>query len=401
MLTHLGNLIICTNGKVIEMKETVVKINASVIDSNAHDQIKYMAKSPAFHGLISIMPDVHFGIGAVIGFTGKFKNCVIPNVVGVDIGCGVTSHSLEDIDINFEALDKHIRHNIPLGFNAHRNNKYLKEIPLKQRNQAIKISDKIENEFYSTTYRKYTMPLLQIGTLGGGNHFIEIDTDENGHKFLTIHSGSRNFGYKVAKYYQDKAVEFHKQLPGSGVSKNLEYLPMKYGGEDYLKALYLAQEYASLNRRVMISRILKFFDIEYSAKDVIESIHNYISPRDGIIRKGAISAHEGEKVIIPLNMRDGIILGTGKGKSSYNFSAPHGAGRVFGRRDMKRQLQEGKLTMLQFEDSMKGVFSTSINKKTIDESPFAYKSFKDIEVYLEETVEITKRLKPVYNLKAT
>ena len=312
------------------MNNTQVIINAKVIDTKAYDQIKAMAQSPAFTGLISIMPDVHPGMGSVSGFTGKFNKCVIPNVVGVDIGCGVTSYPIGNVDIDFEALDAHIRKHIPIGFESHKGYTYLTKL---RTGLALKVTQLCETveEFYKTSYKKYTSPLSQIGTLGGGNHFIEIDSDGSGNKFITVHSGSRNFGLKVAKFFQNKAHEFHKNLPGNGVHKDLEYLPMEYGGKEYLKALYLAQEYAKLNREVMISNILMFFDKQLDNDLIIESVHNFIDPKDGIIRKGAISAHVDEQVIIPLNMRDGIVLGTGYGISKYNYSAPHGAGRLFGR----------------------------------------------------------------------
>ncbi len=382
------------------MKETQVKINAKVIDSNARDQIKLMADSPAFHGLISIMPDVHLGIGAVIGFTGKFNKCVIPNVVGVDIGCGVTAYPLGKVHINFEELDKHIRANVPLGFKSQADESFLKGLTPVYQNMLKKLSDKIVKEFFNNTYKDYKLPLLQFGTLGGGNHFIEVNVDNAGNQYVVVHSGSRNLGQKVAKWYQDKAVEFHKAVSGSNPTKHLEYLPDEYGGKDYLKALYLAQEYASFNRKTMIIKILEFFNLQYHDILKIESIHNYICPKDNVVRKGAISAHKGERVIIPLNMRDGIVLGTGKGNSSYNNSAPHGAGRVFGRNVMKQQLRDGVVTMESFKDEMKDVYSTSVCQGTIDESPFAYKSFEDIKEYLEETVEIERILKPIYNLKA-
>jgi len=392
--------------KILKPK-TVVRINAKLIDNNAREQIETMAKSPAFHGLISIMPDVHLGIGAVIGFTGKFNKCVIPNVVGVDIGCGVTTYPLGKIDIDFEALDKHIRSHVPLGFNSHKNEGHLQELTNKQSgyskeqlDEVIALCFRIETEFYAGRFDRWTPPRMQIGTLGGGNHFIEVDVDDEGNKYLTVHSGSRNFGLKVATHFQKKAKEFCEALPTKDIATHLEYLPLSFGGEEYLKFLYIAQEYASLNRDIMITLVLKFFGLDFFKENKIESVHNYISPRDKVIRKGAISAHKGERVIIPLNMRDGIILGVGKGNPSYNNSAPHGAGRVSGRKAMKKKLEEGVITMEQFKDSMKGIFSTSVSKKTIDESPFAYKALKDIQKYLEETVEIEKRLKPVYNLKA-
>lgn len=381
-------------------KDTQVIINAKIIDSKAHDQIKLMAKSGVFKGLISIMPDVHPGIGSVIGFTGRFKDCVIPNVVGVDIGCGVTSYPIGNVDIDFETLDKYIRAAIPLGFKSHKDTSYLKDINPKLKNEVLNLTTKIVDYFYANTYRDYIDPILQIGTLGGGNHFIEIEVDDENNKYITVHSGSRNLGQKVARWYQGEAHKFHDKLPGTHIPKDLHYLTMDLGGDDYITALYMAQEYASLNRRVMINKILNYFNIQLVDDNIVESTHNFISPKDNIVRKGAISAHENEQVIIPLNMRDGIIIGQGKGNSKYNYSAPHGAGRLFGRNVMKKQLRDGIVTLDNFKSEMNDIFSTSVCGGTIDESPFAYKSFDDIKEYLEETVDIKNIMKPIYNLKA-
>ena len=263
----------------------------------------------------------------------------------------------------------------------------------------MKLSNNV-HYFYQGKHKEYKDPILQLGTLGGGNHFIEIDADDEDNKYLTVHSGSRNLGQKVARWYQNEAHKFHSNLPGQHTPKDLEYLPMEYGGYEYIDALNMAQEYASINRIVMISKILNMFDIKFNEDKIIESVHNFISHKDNIIRKGAISAHKDEQVIIPLNMRDGIIIGTGKGISKYNNSAPHGAGRLFGRNQMKQQLREGTVTLKDFEMTMHDVFSTSVCSGTIDESPFAYKSYNDIKEYLKETVEITKIMKPIYNLKA-
>lgn len=382
------------------MKETQVKINAKVIDSNARDQIKIMATSPAFKGFISIMPDVHLGIGAVIGFTGKFDNVVIPNVIGVDIGCGVTAYPLGDIEIDFEEFDKYVRKVIPLGFKSQENKGHLNDINPATKQYAKELCNKLCTDFYwKTGHKKYTHPTLQLGTLGGGNHFIEIGQNETGDKYLIIHSGSRNLGQKVAMYYQRKAVDFCKKSKIS-TPRHLEYLPLEYGGNEYMVDMKFAQEYARLNRQVMIEKLLNFFDIPFKPGSIIKSTHNFISEKDNVIRKGAISAHKGEQVIIPLNMATGTIIGVGKGNSSYNNSAPHGAGRVYGRRVMKDKLINKEVTMDQFKEKMKGIYSTSISEKTIDESPMAYKSYEDIEEYLKETVDILHILKPVYNLKS-
>ncbi len=247
--------------------------------------------------------------------------------------------------------------------------------------------------------RKLTgSPAKQLGTLGGGNHFIEVNKDSEGILYLTVHSGSRNFGKQVAEFYQNHAQIYCKKM-NINIPRDLEYLPMSEGGHEYITYLHLAQAYADLNRYLIISKILEFFGQQYDLCNAISSVHNYIDTT-GIIRKGAISAILGEKLVIPLNMGKGIILGTGKGNSDYNNSAPHGAGRVHGRNELKRQLQSGILTMEKYHESMIGIFSTSINPGTIDESPAAYKTFDNIKKHLEETVTIQKILKPVYNIKA-
>ncbi len=370
-------------------------INADVIEDGAKAQVDSIAKHPALTGLVSIMPDVHFGKGCVIGFTGRFKNAVIPNIVGVDLGCGVTTYTLGDMDIDFEALDKHIRKEVPLGFNRHKGTHHLNGLVLEEK--AMTICSQMENIFEANEVQGTKSPHTQMGTLGGGNHFVEIE-EANGEKYLTVHSGSRHGGLKIANHFQAMAKkitdEMYIQVP-----QGLEYLPMSRGGDAYLQAVDVAQEYAAMNRRVMIEKIIAFFDMEYDEDKVIESVHNYIDA-SGIIRKGAISAKQGEEVIIPFNMAQGIAIGLGKSNSKYNFSAPHGAGRTSGRKAMQRKLASGEVTMAQFHEAMAGVYSTSISPKTIDESPFVYKKFEDIEKHLRETVDITVLAKPIYNLKS-
>jgi tRNA-splicing ligase RtcB (3'-phosphate/5'-hydroxy nucleic acid ligase) len=378
-------------------------IHAKELDPVADEQVHLIASHPALHGLIAIMPDAHAGAGCVIGFTGMFRHAVIPNIVGVDIGCGVACHPLPGIhDINFPALDTYIRSAIPLGMNS-RDNLALfdrPEVPQSLRRSFTSLCEHIEEGFYrGNRIGKHIQPLKQIGTLGGGNHFIEICRDEHDGYHLIIHSGSRNLGKRVAEFYQDKAARVLNEL-GVRVPKGQEYLPMSSGGDEYMKWAAAAQTYARYNRRMMLIAILSFFGVRFDEQQVIESVHNYISEKDGIIRKGAISAHKGERVIIPLNMADGTILGHGKGNTSYNLSAPHGAGRCHGRKEMFRKLQSGEYSMRDFSNSMRHVFSTSVLKETFDESKFAYKPLADIETYLLETVEVTEKLTPVYNLKA-
>jgi tRNA-splicing ligase RtcB len=227
-----------------------------------------------------------------------------------------------------------------------------------------------------------------------------VEKGYKGELYITIHSGSRNFGLKVADYYQHMAEHITRQM-NIRVPKGLEYLPLGYGGTSYLLAARLAQDYAHYNRLSMLYIILRFLEEEYEESNIIESVHNYISDRGGIVRKGAISAHKDEKVVIPLNMGAGIVIGTGKGNKDYNWSASHGAGRLYGRKDMLRRLDSGKFySMEAFEESMKGIYTTSVNRSTFDESPFAYKPWYSISDYLDETIDIEQVAKPVYNLKA-
>lgn len=387
----------------IEKTQCQLQIHAKVLDPIADEQVHLIVNHPALHGLIAIMPDAHAGSGCVIGFTGKFRNAVIPNIVGVDIGCGVACHPLTGVrDIDFPALDSHIRENIPLGMNWHDSTALFDrpEVPHNLRRAFTSLCEHIEEGFYKgNKIGKHIQPLKQLATLGGGNHFIEIGQDEKGGYHLIIHSGSRNLGKRVAEFYQEKAVKLLKEM-GMKTPKGQEFLPMSAGGDDYVRWAAAAQAYARYNRRMMLIAILSFFGISFDEQQVIESVHNYISEKDHIIRKGAISAHKGERVIIPLNMADGTILGEGKGNTSYNLSAPHGAGRKHGRMDMFRRLDKGEFSMEKFHDSMKHVFSTSLCRETFDESKFAYKPLADIEQYLLETVDVKERLTPVYNLKA-
>ena len=386
---------------MIKIKNNNVKliINADVIEDGAKEQINNMVNHPSMRGLISIMPDVHEGAGSVIGFTGKFDKSIIANIVGVDIGCGVVCHKIGKKKIDFEELDNYIRENIPLGFKS-RNGEDLRNVFTKG-----EIHERLEDIpklawffFHNHKVKMSTYPANQIGTLGGGNHFIEIGIDGEGQKYLLIHTGSRNFGLKVADYFQNKAKIICKEM-GIITPKELEYLPMSAGGEEYLKWMKVAQDYAKLNREIITRIILKHLNLKFNDSTYLESVHNYIAS-DNIVRKGAIKAYKGNQVIIPLNMSDGTILGIGKGNDRYNFSAPHGAGRVYGRNEMKRRLDRGEVSMEEFNKSMDGIFSTSVKKSTIDESKFAYKTYDDIKKYLDETIEIKTILKPIYNLKS-
>ncbi len=356
-------------------------VMTDVIDEETLEQIRNFLNHPAFAGgRIVIMPDTHAGVGAVIGFTMPMNEYIIPNIVGVDIGCGIESYCLGAIDIDFSKLDSFIRRNIPSGFaiREQTTTPIFPEINEGLAELARKIGMDINRAFNS------------IGTLGGGNHFIEIGSDSRKRSWLTIHTGSRNFGYQVANYHQDraKASMFGKVFPG------LEYLHIDKGGIEYLEDMKFAQLYAENNRQAIASKLLTYLAVS-QPEDVIKSVHNYISFQDKIIRKGAISAHAGEKLVIPMNMRDGIIMGIGKGNPEWNYSAPHGAGRVLSRRQAKRTLD-----LKEYEESMQGIWSSCISPKTIDESPRAYKPMELILAAIEDSVEVLDVIKPLYNFKA-
>ena len=365
-------------------KFNTAKVYNDHVEESAIGQIIAFLNHEAFaDGNIAIMPDVHFGKGAVIGFTAEVSDKVIPNVIGVDIGCGVTSYKLgprNKVGADFQKLDDFIRSRIPSGMNVRDDIFDLERFVKKDF-----IDDIIE--VCASTDQDTNRVLRSIGSLGGGNHFIEVNIDKDDNLWLTLHSGSRNFGLKIAQFHQKVAVDKLGKMGG------LEYLE----GDDakaYLHDMKVAQEYASLSRKVMGWQICRK---HYKVKDpeVIESVHNYINFDDGIIRKGAISAHKDEVVIIPLNMRDGSIIAKGKGNIEWNNSAPHGAGRIMSRGDAKRSL-----SLDQFQKVMKGVWSSCIHKKTLDEAPMAYKKAEDIIGYLDPTVEILDIIKPVYNFKA-
>lgn len=387
-----------------------LKIHANISeDDDIRSQIDLLVSHPAIKDLVAIMPDVHRGTGpTVVGFTGKFKEAVIPTLVGVDIGCGVLTLRLNTKEIDFAKLDDYIRKNIPTGFKSRdadwisRQSFYdISDImPINIRQDMYSVTSQAEGFLETNSLLGNTTPFHQMGTLGGGNHFIEIDKGRDGELYVTIHSGSRNFGLKVANFYQNMAKHVTKQM-NIKVPKDLEYLPLGYGGMSYLLMAKLAQKYAYYNRLSMLFVILKFLGEEYEFENVIESVHNYISDRDGIVRKGAISAHKDEKVVIPLNMGAGIVIGTGKGNKDYNNSAAHGSGRFCSRSDMLRRLDSGVYSMEAFKKSMDGIYTTSISRGTFDESPFAYKPWESISSFLEETVDIEQVAKPVYNLKAS
>ena len=364
-------------------------------EKNAVNQINNICNNAAYkNSKIRIMPDYHKGKGSVIGFTSTLEDRIIPNAVGVDINCGMYTVELGNIDIDFKKLDNFIRHNIPHGFK--KNKRISNKIDEELKENIKRISEKMNLDS-----RKQ---LRGVGSLGGGNHFIEINVSEDNKKYLVIHTGSRNFGLQVCNYHQNEAVNYCKHKVKSlndeimheyNLNKNQSFLEDELA-ENYYLDMKAAQKYANENRRIIAERILKFLGLDIDKLKSFQTRHNYIDFEDKIIRKGAISAHKGEMVLIPLNMRDGSILAKGKGNEDWNYSAPHGAGRIMSRTQAKKEI-----SMNDYRNSMKDVFSTSVNKKTLDEAPFAYKSSQEILNSLDETVEIIEILQPLYNFKSS
>lgn len=398
-----------------------LKIFTDNIEPEALNQVYTLIKQPAFAECkVRIMPDVHAGAGCVIGFTADLGEKVIPNIVGVDIGCGMLTVELGNIDLDLATVDQIIRAKVPSGRNVHEGRPFpfdrLKELRCYR---ELKDTKRLERS---------------IGTLGGGNHFIEVDVDEDGTKYLIIHTGSRNLGKQVAEYYQNLAIEImqgkdelyakqeqliaeykaqgrrkeiqkaikelHRKFNPNplNIPKDLCYLTGKYR-EDYLHDMEICQHFASLNRYEIANAIVSDLfgaDIAYWKLPMFETIHNYIEFGTNMVRKGAISAKAGEPLLIPINMRDGCILGKGKGNDDWNCSAPHGAGRI-----MSRSKAKEVVSLKEFEDSMQGIFTTSVGQSTIDEAPMVYKPMAEIVENIADTVEIVKIIKPIYNFKAS
>jgi RNA-splicing ligase RtcB len=372
----------------IKGKYNTANVMIDEIDEATHSRIQSMVNHPAFaKTYIAIMPDCHEGKGSVIGFTAKLNDYIIPNVVGVDIGCGVDAYKL-DKHIDFVKFDMFCRRDIPHGRNR-------REKPIYDGNKLGKLINADIEELSEQLSMSIPEITSAIGTLGGGNHFIEIDEDNEDNHWLLIHSGSRHFGLRICDYYQSKAKRLmEKMFISPDAYKDAEFLPADAGGREYIYDMQIAQRYASLNRKTIAESILNHFGVAFS--ESIFSIHNYIDMDNEIIRKGAISAQAGEKLLIPLNMRDGCIVGVGKGSGKWNFSAPHGAGRLLSRAKAKESLHVDE-----FKKQMEGVFSNSVSGKTLDESPMAYKAPSTILEAIDETVEVKFVMKSVCNFKAT
>ena len=335
---------------------------------------------------IRVMPDVHPGKVGTIGLTMTVGKRIIPNLIGIDIGCGMTLAQIKGKKIEYQRLDSVIRENIPSGF----------QVRTKPHRFSAEFDfDKLRCKKYIRTDKA----VLSLGSLESGNHFIEADKDEEGNLYVVIHSGSRHLGKEVTEYYLN---EGQKYLKNKGLSVPYEVTWLEGTlMEDYLNDLQAVQEFASLNRAVILDELVR--GMKWKVLDSQECIHNYVDVSEDTIetfgspmlRKGAISAKENEKVIIPINMRDGIILGTGRGNTDWNCSAPHGSGRIMKREDIKNHY-----TVSSFKSEMKGIYSSCIGKETLDEVPFAYRALDEIAEVIGETVTIHKVIRPVYNFKA-
>ena len=384
---------------------------AKVIEDEAIEQIRRMCDYEFTAGSqIRIMPDVHAGKGCTIGTTMTVKDKAVPNIVGVDIGCGMYTVNLGKVEIDMEQMDA-AAHFIPSGLNVWEGRKEHFDLLGLRCYRGLKDAKRLERS---------------LGTLGGGNHFIEIDQAADGTKYLVIHSGSRNLGKQVAEFYQRLAIELNKgkeeyfakrdaliaEYKAAGRRNEIqaalkalkweareatipEDLCFVYGQylEDYLHDVEICQRFARRSRELMAEIILQRLGIE--AVDAFHTIHNYIDTDEMILRKGAIAAHEGEKVLIPINMRDGSVLAIGKGNPDWNYSAPHGAGRI-----MSRTAAKENLDLDEYRREMEGIYTTSVNEATLDEAPMAYKSLSDIIDVISESVDVIEVLKPIYNFKA-
>ena len=384
---------------------------AKVIEDEAIEQIRRMCDYEFTAGSqIRIMPDVHAGKGCTIGTTMTVRDKAVPNIVGVDIGCGMYTVNLGKVEIDMEQMDA-AAHFIPSGLNVWEGRKEHFDLLGLRCYRGLKDAKRLERS---------------LGTLGGGNHFIEIDQAADGTKYLVIHSGSRNLGKQVAEFYQRLAIELNKgkeeyfakrdaliaEYKAAGRRNEIqdalkalkweareatipEDLCFVYGQylEDYLHDVEICQRFARRSRELMAEIILQRLGIE--AVGAFHTIHNYIDTDEMILRKGAIAAHEGEKVLIPINMRDGSVLAIGKGNPDWNYSAPHGAGRI-----MSRTAAKENLDLDEYRREMEGIYTTSVNEATLDEAPMAYKSLSDIIDVISESVDVIEVLKPIYNFKA-
>lgn len=395
----------------IQGKNNTAKVFTEIMDDVSKEQIKTLCDQEFTKNCqIRIMPDVHAGAGCTIGTTMTIKDKVVPNLVGVDIGCGMATYILQEKDIDLKKLDEFIYAAIPSGMNVRETpHEYINNINLDDLRCISQIN----------THRA----IHSMGTLGGGNHFIEVDRDDDGNIYLVVHSGSRYLGKQVAEYYQEEAYKHLNNNSGSqleetiarlkkegrqaeiqstikalkaqiitNIPKSLAYLEGTLF-DNYIHDMKIVQKYAVYNRKAMAESMIEALGLHIA--ETFTTIHNYIDTEAMILRKGSVSAKKDEKLLIPINMRDGSLICIGKGNPDWNYSAPHGAGRLYSRMQAKKNFN-----VEEFKHSMEGIYTTSINEDTLDECPMAYKNMEDIVKNITPTAEIIKVIKPIYNFKA-
>lgn len=394
----------------LQGKYATAKVFTDVVDNESISQVINLLNQPYIEGSrVRMMPDIHAGAGCTIGTTMTIKDKICPNLVGVDIGCGMETIRIKETHIEPQKLDKVIRSGIPSGFEIRKKaHRFAKDIDLSELYCAKKVN--LDRAYNS------------IGTLGGGNHFIEANQDEDGNIYIVVHSGSRHLGLEIANFYQEAAYKaltsYSKEeieakvaeLKAAGRQKEIQSVlkqlkakhspvpkPLAYVEgelfEAYLHDMWIAQRFANLNRQAMMDTIVK--DMGFHVVEQFTTIHNYIDVENMILRKGAVSAQAGEKLLIPINMRDGSLICVGKGNGDWNYSAPHGAGRL-----MSRSAAKQTFTVSEFKKEMDGIYTTSVGRSTLDECPMAYKNMADIVDNIEPTVTIEAVIKPIYNFKA-
>lgn len=395
----------------LEGKYNRAKIFTDVVDEASISQVLLLLNQEFVSGSrIRLMPDIHAGAGCTIGTTMTITDKIVPNLVGVDIGCGMETVKIRESHIELQKLDKLIYEKIPSGFNVReKTHRYFDEINLE--------------DLFCRKYIDAERAEKSLGTLGGGNHFIEADRDEEGNIYIVVHSGSRHLGLEAANFYQEegyralcgpaktdvdalvaelkaqgrereiqKSIAAMKNSKKTGIPRQLAYVSGELFNQ-YLHDMKIIQRYAELNRKAMMDEIIKGMKVHVTEQ--FTTIHNYIDTDAMILRKGAISAEKGEKVLIPINMRDGSLICVGKGNDDWNRSAPHGAGRLMSRSEAKKSF-----TVSEFKAQMKDIYTTSVNTATLDECPMAYKGMEDIVNNIGDTADILQVIRPIYNFKA-
>ncbi len=375
------------NGAYTSAQIYTTNNDTTAIDQYARSQLQMICDMEASKNCrIRVMPDVHPGKVGTIGLTMTIGDKIMPNLIGIDIGCGITLVQIKAKKIEYQKLDTVIRDCIPSGFSI--------------RTKAHRFANDFDfSELKCANHIRIDKAILSLGSLGSGNHFIEADKDDEGNLFIVIHSGSRHLGKEVTEYYLNEGQKILKEKFLT-VPYEITFLEGQLM-DDYLHDLQIVQQFASLNREIILDEIVKGMKLKIT--DSYECIHNYVDASDdtihtfgsAMLRKGAISAKKNENMIIPINMRDGIILGTGLGNTDWNCSAPHGSGRIMKREDVKNHF-----TVSSFKSEMKGIYSSCISKDTLDEAPFAYRAIDEIADVIGDTVTIDKIIRPVYNFKA-